>query len=795
MPTPAQIDEQVRFEREAVKCGIDKLYKNTQQLQEREYASATIFGVASIREAQAKVAEAILATFARVNEGKNGQHFADTKHYLAQFNNEEDCHILANIALKRTFDLVFSQKRKDSNKYPNAVGNVCVSIGHSVEAECQIRWYEEQDSELLKKIQKKYWLASTGTEQKLRVAQLMMNRHDYTWPKWSAPIRARLGGWLLDLVCNTTGWFERTQIILGKNNTPTLITPTEAYTDIQQHLMDEAVLFAPMAWPMLIEPNDWTNDAPGGYLLNEVMRGHDMVRHGDPSLRQPDLPIDFLNRLQKVAYRINPFIYDVAKHLDGKGYKLGKFKPLSHASLWKLPTPPADIETNEASRFQYRKDRTEAENKRKAYVRSLHVRTTATLEIASKFTNKDRFFLPWSFDYRGRAYPIPAFLTPHDTDFGKSLIRFADESFMTPEAEEWLAFQVATTYGLDKATMTERLEWAKSNVTLITAIATDPIGRLSDWENADEPWQFLAACDEYYHCVIAADRHFTGLMVAVDATCSGLQILAGLAKDKRTAQLVNVVPGDKPQDAYKTVAEAMMGSVPERFKPYFDRSCTKRSVMTIPYNATLQSSREYIRSALLDRVPKDTERPTAQEITDMAKALRAAMDVVAPGPLKVMEWIGVEMCNAIKRGNDVITWTTPSGFTVQQKRNKYDTVRLDLKLLGRCQFNIVSGDKGPDPRKHKSSGAPNLIHSIDASLLHLAFTEFSSPFSVIHDSVLCRATDMSILSTVVRQTYFHLFAEHDYLNDFATQIGAESTPPMIGDLEPETVIESTYFFC
>ena len=29
---------------------------------------------------------------------------------------------------------------------------------------------------------------------------------------------------------------------------------------------------------------------------------------------------------------------------------------------------------------------------------------------------------------------------------------------MTPEAEEWLAFQVATTYGLDKAPMSERLE-------------------------------------------------------------------------------------------------------------------------------------------------------------------------------------------------------------------------------------------------------------------------------------------------------------------------------------------------
>ena len=40
-----------------------------------------------------------------------------------------------------------------------------------------------------------------------------------------------------------------------------------------------------------------------------------------------------------------------------------------------------------------------------------------------------------------------------------------------------------------------------------------------------------------------------------------------------------------------------------------------------------------------------------------------------------------------------------------------------------------------------------------------------------------------------------LFAEHDYPRDFALQIGAETEPPIIGDLQPETVIESTYFFC
>jgi len=37
----------------------------------------------------------------------------------------------------------------------------------------------------------------------------------------------------------------------------------------------------------------------------------------------------------------------------------------------------------------------------------------------------------------------------------------------------------------------------------------------------------------------------SSLPIAIDATCSGLQILAGLAKDKSKAELVNVLPSDK----------------------------------------------------------------------------------------------------------------------------------------------------------------------------------------------------------------------------------------------------------
>ena len=54
---------------------------------------------------------------------------------------------------------------------------------------------------------------------------------------------------------------------------------------------------------------------------------------------------------------------------------------------------------------------------------------------------------------------------------------------------------------------------------------------------------------------------------------------------------------------------------------------------------------------------------------------------------------------------------------------------------------------------------------------------------------------MTTLSTIVRETYMELFAKNNYLQTFADAIGAETEPPIIGDLEPSEVIDSTYFFC
>ena len=48
MPTPAQIDEQIQLERDQIAQGLKRLRDNTRKLEEKSYASATVYGVSSI---------------------------------------------------------------------------------------------------------------------------------------------------------------------------------------------------------------------------------------------------------------------------------------------------------------------------------------------------------------------------------------------------------------------------------------------------------------------------------------------------------------------------------------------------------------------------------------------------------------------------------------------------------------------------------------------------------------------------------------------------------------------------
>jgi len=776
--TPNQLDEQIQLERTQISQGLKRLRDQTFKLEQQNYASASLYGIASVETLLPLVVDQIMSTNQKIHQGKYGAAFKDIHIYLSTI----EPLAAAAIACKITFDKVFGYKEGC-----NMATNVCEAIGRAIEDECQMRHYEQNAPGLLAVLKENYWHKAIGTQQKLTVIKTLMNRYNVkSWTPWTRSVRIKLGGWLLDCIMQVSGWFYKQRQRTGRK-TQVYIAPTAEFMDIKDEIMANAEIFSPLAWPMLIPPKDWSNDTCGGYVLNELMQGHDLVRRGDPSRIQGEIPIAFLNKIQQVKYRLNPFVVNVATLLEDRGISVGKFLPIID---YELPPKPFDIAENKEARKRYRREAAEVMNMRAAeFKRSC--RTRMTMEAVRRYMNRE-FYIPWSFDYRGRAYPIPAFLTPQDTDFGKSLLQFADEA-PADSVEKWLAFQVATSFGLDKATMDERLEWTRDNVSLVSAIATNPVAFLAEWEAAEEPWQFLAACEEYYHCCVARDRHTTSLPVATDATCSGLQILAGLARDKSTAKLVNVVPSSKPQDAYAKVAETALSlGIPTNLHPVWDRKCVKRTVMTIPYNAKPFSNRSYIKDALKEKgvdIHKD-------DLTQIVHTVRQAMHMIVPGPMSVMKWIETEVAAKLKRGAKFVEWCTPSGFVVRQRIFKKKVERLDLQLLGRCQLSVATEDSDEvDMSRHKAATAPNLIHSLDASLLHLGVQRFDHPIALIHDSVLSRACDMDELSAIIRETYMHLFAEHDYLNDFARQIQAKTEPPIIGDLQPESVIESTYFFC
>jgi DNA-directed RNA polymerase len=233
----------------------------------------------------------------------------------------------------------------------------------------------------------------------------------------------------------------------------TVITYQPEFLRAQEALLAQAQNYCACLWPMLCEPNDWTGQHSGGYLTNDIRKLSRLVRvrdYGGSTVLRNSKALAMLNTLQRVPYRINPIVLSVANFCMEHRISVGKFRAED-------PTPPPPKpepwETApEEDKLTYRKARTEIED-RNSFLAQNNYRTIECLFVANKYQD-DPFWIPWSFDYRGRCYPIPTSLSPQGTDFEKSLFLFEEEGLVV---QWWLAFQVATTYGLDKATMDDRL--------------------------------------------------------------------------------------------------------------------------------------------------------------------------------------------------------------------------------------------------------------------------------------------------------------------------------------------------
>ena len=77
------VEEQYQLERDQKRQGLKNLNDNTMKLEEQSYASASVYGIASIDTILPKVVARIDETKRRIHEGHGGVAFKDIHNRLA----------------------------------------------------------------------------------------------------------------------------------------------------------------------------------------------------------------------------------------------------------------------------------------------------------------------------------------------------------------------------------------------------------------------------------------------------------------------------------------------------------------------------------------------------------------------------------------------------------------------------------------------------------------------------------------------------------------------------------------
>lgn len=150
---------------------------------------------------------------------------------------------------------------------------------------------------------------------------------------------------------------------------------------------------------------------------------------------------------------------------------------------------------------------------------------------------------------------------------------------------EYLQIDIANNFGLDTENWEDRLQWFKDNEHQLNELVSQ----------AKEPALFFAGVKAWRQ-VLKGEA--IGYPISLDATASGFQVLACLARDRDAASLCNVVDTGNRLDAYTVIYDAMMEAIGQ--EGALDRKHTKRAVMTSLYASEAVPREVFGEGALLD---------------------------------------------------------------------------------------------------------------------------------------------------------------------------------------------------
>lgn len=175
---------------------------------------------------------------------------------------------------------------------------------------------------------------------------------------------------------------------------------------------------------------------------------------------------------------------------------------------------------------------------------------------------------------------------------------------------EYLMIDIANSYGLDKLSWDDRIQWFKDHEHCMGEMI----------HQADEPALFYAGCKAYNDAINGTP---SGYMISLDATSSGLQLLAALTGDTLAAELCNVIDTGNREDAYTAVYQRMLAQLNETSK--ISRDDCKTAIMTALYSSKAEPKRVFGEGALLDLF-YDTMVQSAPGAWELNEAMLALWD-------------------------------------------------------------------------------------------------------------------------------------------------------------------------
>lgn len=539
------------------------------------------------------------------------------------------------------------------------------------------------------------------------------------------------------------------------------IRPHPIFIQLYRGSEPENLTFTANTVPMMCPPKPWITPNNGGYLMTKA----DLIRLPNESpeqmalIKQSDLaefypPLDALNQLGCIPWRINTYILDLVVKLFNSGGS-AKFKvPL------KVPTDMSEAKNSE----------THLRAQEIANMYSLWCDALYKISLANHF--RDRiFWLPHNMDFRGRVYPVPPHLNHLSADMSRALLQFYQKQPLGEDGLRLLKLHCINLTGLKKRdSVQERVKFADQVMDDILDSADKPLDGRLWWLQSDEPWQTLACCIDIANAIRSPDpsKYMSSLPIHQDGSCNGLQHYSALGRDKAGAVSVNLTPCDVPQDVYSTVANLVEKArkkdaedgvlIAQALENHVKRKIVKQTVMTTVYGvtrygATLQIEKQLknieFRKDLLNRASTYLTQKTFGSLGEMFASAT-----------EIQNWLTdcAQFISKIKHRH--VEWITPLGLPIvqpYQNEKRFSTVNVE-----NIQKSKVGSVLSLNSRKERNAFPPNFIHSLDAC--HMMLTSLNCEragitFVSVHDCFWTHACSVPVMSKICREQFVLLHSQ------------------------------------